>query len=61
MANFDESQFDQPERLAELQLRVLMEEMLDRRIRVHVTGDVTRDDGAFMHALRKLEVTAERF
>ncbi len=85
-ANFDESQFDEPERLmldrdnarrhlafgygihrcvgarlAELQLRVLMEEMLARRIRVHVSGEVTRGGGAFMHALRKLEVTAERY
>lgn len=85
-ANFDESQFDQPDRLivdrenarrhlafgygihrcvgarlAELQLRVLMEEMLARRIRVHITGEVTRGGGAFMHALRKLEVTTERY
>jgi len=85
-ANFDESQFDQPERLivdrknarrhlafgygihrcvgarlAEMQLRILIEEMLARRIRVHVTGKVVRGGGAFMHALRKLEVQIERY
>lgn len=85
-ANFDESQFDQPERLmvdrkngrrhlafgfgihrcvgarlAELQLRILIEEMLARRLRVHVTGKIVRGGGAFMHALRKLEVEIERY
>lgn len=85
-ANFDEAEFDEPERfrvdrenarrhlafgygihrcvgarLAELQLRILIEEMLARRMRVHVTGDVVRGGGAFMHALRKLEVTVERY
>ena len=48
-------------RLAELQLRILIEEMLAGRIRVRVTGQVVRGGGAFMHALRKLEVTAERY
>ena len=48
-------------RLAELQLRILIEEMLARRMRVHVTGDVVRGGGAFMHALRKLEVTVEKY
>ena len=85
-ANFDENQFDQPDRfkvdredarrhlafgygihrcvgarLAELQLRTLIEEMLARRMRVHVTGKVVRGGGTFMHALRKLEVTVERY
>ena len=48
-------------RLAELQLRILIEEMLARRMRVHVTGQVQRGGGAFMHALRKLEVTVETY
>jgi len=85
-ANFDEVQFDQPDRfivdrqdarrhlafgygihrcvgarLAELQLRILFEEMLARRIRVQVTGKIARGGGTFMHALRKLEVTVERY
>lgn len=48
-------------RLAELQLRTLIEEMLTRRMRVHVTGKVIRGGGALMNALRKLEVTVERY
>ena len=85
-ANFDEAQFEQPDRfmadredarrhlafgygihrcvgarLAELQLRILIEEMLKRRMRVRVTGKIARGGGAFMHALRKLEVTIERY
>ena len=48
-------------RLAELQLRVLIEEMAARRLRVHVTGQVRRGGGAFMHAFRKLEVQVERY
>ena len=47
-------------RLAELQLRVLIEEMLARRMLVKVTGQVRRGGGAFMHAFRKLEVEVSR-
>lgn len=47
-------------RLAELQLRILIEEMPARRMRVDVTGKVVRCGGAFMHALRTLEVTVQR-
>ena len=48
-------------RLAEMQLRILIEEILARRLRVHVTGDLIRNGGPFMHALRKLEVSVERY
>lgn len=48
-------------RLAELQLRILLEELLARRMRVQVTGKVLRGGGAFMHALRKLDVTVEKY
>ncbi len=48
-------------RLAELQLRVLLEEMHARRLRIHVTGAVERVRANFVHGFRRLEVTAERF
>ncbi len=48
-------------RLAELQLRVLLEEMHERRLRVHVTGGVERVRANFVHGFRRLEVTAERY
>ena len=48
-------------RLAELQLRVLLEEMHARRMRVHVTGEVERVRANFVHGFRKLEVELERF
>ncbi|MCB2048193.1 MAG: cytochrome P450 [Novosphingobium sp.] len=47
-------------RLAELQLRVLIEEMLKRRMRVHVTGTVTRLRQNFIHGFSKAEVTIEK-
>jgi EAL domain-containing protein (putative c-di-GMP-specific phosphodiesterase class I) len=43
-------------RLAELQLKVLLEEMHKRRMRVHVAGDVERVRANFVHGFRKLEV-----
>ncbi len=48
-------------RLAELQLRVLMEEMHKRRMRVHVAGDVERVRANFVHGFRKLEVEITEF
>jgi cytochrome P450 len=48
-------------RLAELQLRVLLEEMRERRMRVHVTGGVERVRANFVHGFRRLETTVERY
>ena len=48
-------------RLAELQLRVLMEEMHKRRLRVHVAGDVQRVRANFVEGFRKLEVEVTNF
>jgi cytochrome P450 len=48
-------------RLAELQLKVLMEEMHKRRMRVNVTGAVERVRANFVHGFRKMEVTLEKF
>ncbi|QKG70812.1 cytochrome P450 [Erythrobacter mangrovi] len=48
-------------RLAELQLRVLLEEMHKRRMRVHVAGDVERVRANFVHGFRKLEVEITAF
>ncbi len=48
-------------RLAELQLRVLLEEMHKRRMRVHVAGDVERVRANFVHGFRKLEVEITGF
>ncbi|WP_420381624.1 cytochrome P450 [Novosphingobium sp.] len=47
-------------RLAELQLRVLLEEMHARRMRVHVTGATERVRANFVHGFRRMEVTVER-
>ena len=48
-------------RLAELQLKILMEEMQKRRMRVNVTGKVERVRANFVHGFRKMEVTLEKF
>lgn len=48
-------------RLAELQLRILLEEMHARRMRVNVTGKVERVRANFVHGFRKLEVQLEKF
>jgi cytochrome P450 len=48
-------------RLAELQLKVLLEEMHKRRMRVHVAGDVERVRANFVHGFRKLEVEITTF
>ncbi|MGB3710657.1 MAG: cytochrome P450 [Erythrobacter sp.] len=48
-------------RLAELQLRVLMEEMHERRMRVHVAGEVERVRANFVEGFRVLETEVTRF
>jgi len=48
-------------RLAELQLRVLMEEMHARRMRVHVAGEVERVRANFVEGFRVLETEITRF
>lgn len=48
-------------RLAELQLRVLMEEMHARRMRVHVAGEVERVRANFVEGFRVLEVEVTDF
>jgi len=48
-------------RLAELQLRVLMEEMHERRMRVHVAGNVERVRANFVEGFRVLETEITRF
>ncbi|MFZ1742137.1 MAG: cytochrome P450 [Pontixanthobacter sp.] len=48
-------------RLAELQLKILLEEMHKRRMRVHVAGDVERVRANFVHGFRKMEVELTKF
>jgi cytochrome P450 len=48
-------------RLAELQLRILLEEMHKRRLRVHVAGAVERVRANFVHGFRRMEVEVERW
>lgn len=48
-------------RLAELQMKILLEEMHARRMRVRVTGEVQRVRANFVHGFRKLGVTMEKF
>ena len=48
-------------RLAELQLRVLLEEMHARRLRARVTGEVRRVRANFVHGFREMGVTLEKF
>lgn len=48
-------------RLAELQLKILLEEMHARRMRVNVTGKVERVRANFVHGFRKLGVTLSKF
>lgn len=48
-------------RLAELQLKVLLEEMHARRMRVNVTGKVRRVRANFVHGFRELGVTLSKF
>jgi len=48
-------------RLAELQLRVLLEEMHQRRMRVRVVGTPQRVRANFVHGFRKMDVVLEKF
>ncbi len=48
-------------RLAELQLKILLEEMHKRRMRVSVTGEAQRVRANFVHGFRKLGVTLSKF
>jgi cytochrome P450 len=48
-------------RLAELQLRVLLEEMHERRMRVRVTGQPERVRANFVHGFRKMDVVLEKY
>ncbi|MEO0031239.1 MAG: hypothetical protein RIS94_997 [Pseudomonadota bacterium] len=48
-------------RLAELQLRVLLEEMRERRMRVRVAGEVERVRANFVHGFRRMEVELEKY
>jgi cytochrome P450 len=48
-------------RLAELQLRILLEEMHKRRMRVNVSGKKERVRANFVHGFRKLGVTLSKF
>jgi cytochrome P450 len=48
-------------RLAELQLKILMEEMHARRMRVNLTGEVERVRANFVHGFRHMDVTLEKF
>ena len=48
-------------RLAELQLKILLEEMHKRRMRASVTGQKERVRANFVHGFRKLEVTLSKF
>lgn len=48
-------------RLAELQLRILLEEMHARKLRVNVTSDVERVPACFVHGYRKMIVELSRY
>ena len=48
-------------RLAELQLRILLEEMHERRMRIEVVGAVERVRANFVHGFRKMPVRMSRF
>ena len=48
-------------RLAELQLRILLEEMDKRRMQVNVTGEVKRVHACFVHGFRAMEVKLSKY
>ncbi|MEP3225543.1 MAG: cytochrome P450 [Parasphingorhabdus sp.] len=48
-------------RLAELQIRILLEEMADRRMQVNVTGDIKRVHACFVHGFRKMQVKLSKY
>ncbi len=48
-------------RLAELQIRILLEEMAKRRMQVNVTGEIKRVHACFVHGFRKMQVTLSKY
>jgi cytochrome P450 len=48
-------------RLAELQIRILLEEMAKRRLRANVIGEPERVAGCFVHGYRKMQVELSRY
>ena len=48
-------------RLAELQIRILLEEMAKRRMQVNVTGEVKRVHACFVHGYRKMQVNLTKY
>ncbi len=48
-------------RLAELQLRILLEELQARRLRVHVEAEPVRVAQSFVHGYEAMQVTLERY
>ncbi len=48
-------------RLAELQLRILLEEMHARRMQVNPTGELERVHACFVHGYRKMPVTLSKY
>jgi cytochrome P450 len=48
-------------RLAELQIRILLEEMAARRLRANVVGEPTRVAACFVHGYRKMMVNLSRY
>jgi cytochrome P450 len=48
-------------RLAELQIRILLEEMAARRLRVNVVGEPDRVSACFVHGYRSMEVELSKY
>lgn len=48
-------------RLAELQVRILIEEMAARRLRVHVEGEPVRVAQSFVHGYEAMDVVVEKY
>lgn len=48
-------------RLAELQIRILLEEMAKRRLRANVDGEPERVSACFVHGYRKMDVTLSKY
>ena len=48
-------------RLAELQIRILLEEMALRRLRPNVVAEPERVAGCFVHGYRKMDVELSRY
>ncbi len=48
-------------RLAEMQIRILLEEMAARRMQVNIVGDVERVHACFVHGYRKMPVSLSKY